>query len=203
MTKTKTISKTILNRIFKNNSIRNSFWKDIFEVGEYCYFTNGYQMFRCPRSVLDVSGTDIRVMDIRNYNDREKQSIETMVKIFNKALDSVSGLKSDCCYRINKTLLKSTIMEVKKKFKNVDHLGMVGKVAPISVWFEKTIVDAKYLSELIQINGEKIVDVYVDNSKPLIPIVIGNMTDDVVSILCPLRDGYEPKKIDVTAVLSA
>lgn len=81
------------------------------------------------------------------------------------------------------------------------NFGMVGKTALVSVMFKKTVVNAKYLSELIQLNKEKSLNVYVDDNEPLNPIVVGDESDNIISILCPLREGYKPGIIDVTTIL--
>ena len=104
------------------------------------------------------------------------------------------------CYRINKSALKNAITNKRKEIKNMN-FDRIGKTAPVSVMFKKTVVNAKYLSELIQLNKEKTVNVYVDDNEPLNPIVVGNESNNIISILCPLRTCFEQKKIDVADIL--
>lgn len=69
--------------------------------------------------------------------------------------------------------------------------------------FKKTVVNAKYLLELIQLNKEKTINVYVDDHEPLNPIVVGDESDNIISILCPLKGDCKQGRIDVTNILEA
>lgn len=159
-TKTKTLNKTIVCRILRGNY--KDFWKDVFVVDDYCYFTNGKQMVRCLSSLLDLSNTDIRKMDIRNYDDKGKQTIKDMIKIFDTAIENIKKAKyDDGCYIfdsrywINRPLFKATVSATRKKAKEMD-FGIAGKAAPISVLFRKTVVNAKYLLDLVELNKKKL-----------------------------------------------
>ena len=197
-TKTKTLSKTLVYKILKENY--SEFWKNIFIVGDFCYFTNGKQMVRCEPSLLDLSDTDIDLINIEGMSTKDKSTIMDMVEIFDNTLMEIRKVHiSANCYRINKSALKNAITNKRKEIKDMN-FGMVGKTALVSVMFKKTVVNAKYLSELIQLNKEKTVNVYVDDNEPLNPIVVGNESDNIISILCPLRNCFEQKKIDVTDV---
>lgn len=193
--KTKTLSKTLVCRILKENC--NDFWKNIFIVGDFCYFTNGKQMVRCDSSFLDLSGTDVDLINIEDMSTKDKSTIKDIVKIFDNTLKVHISAN---CYRINKSVLKNAITNKRKEIKDMN-FDKVRKTAPVSVMFKKTVVNAKYLSELIQLNKEKTVNVYVDDNEPLNPIVVGNESDNIISILCPLREGYKPGIIDVTTIL--
>lgn len=198
-TKTKTLSKTLICRILKENC--NDFWKNIFIVGDFCYFTNGKQMVRCDSSFLDLSGTDVDLINIEDMSEKDKNTIMNMVKIFDNTLTEIGKVHiSANCYRINKSALKNAITNKRKEIKDMN-FGMVGKTALVSVTFKKTVVNAKYLSELIQLNKEKSLNVYVDDNEPLNPIVVGDESDNIISILCPLREGYKPGIIDTTTIL--
>ena len=197
-TKTKTLNKTLICRILKEN--HTDFWKNIFIVGDFCYFTNGIQMVRCEPSLLDLSDTDIDLINIEGMSTKDKSAIKDIVKIFDNTLMEIKRVHiSANCYRINKSALKNAITNKRKEIKDMN-FGMVGKIAPVSVMFKKTVVNAKYLSELIQLNKEKTINVYVDDNEPLNPIVVGDESNNIISILCPLRTCFEQKKIDVTDV---
>lgn len=190
-----TLNKTLICRILKEN--HTDFWKNIFIVGDFCYFTNGKQMVRCEPSLLDLSDTDIGLINIEGMSTKDKSTIKDIVKIFDNTLKVNISAN---CYRINKSALKNAITNKRKEIKDMN-FGMVGKTALISVMFKKTVVNAKYLSELIQLNKEKTVNVYVDDNEPLNPIVVGDESDNIISILCPLRTCFEQKKIDVADIL--
>lgn len=196
-TKTKTLNKTLTCRILKEN--HTDFWKNIFIVGDFCYFTNGKQMVRCEPSLLDLSDTDIDLINIESMSTKDKSTIKDIVKIFDNTLKVHISAN---CYRINKSALKNAITNKRKEIKDMN-FDKVRKTAPVSVMFKKTVVNAKYLSELIQLNKEKTVNVYVDDNEPLNPIVVGDESDNIISILCPLRNCFEQKKIDVADILEA
>lgn len=197
-TKTKTLSKTLVCRILKENC--NDFWKNIFIAGDFCYFTNGYQMVRCEPSLLDLSDTDIDLINIEDMSSKDKSTIMDVVEIFDNALMKIRKVHiSANCYRINKLALKNAITNKRKE--NKENFGISGKTVLVSVMFKKTVANAKYLSELIQFNKEKTINVYVDDNEPLNPIVVGDESDNIISILYPLSAAYKQGIIDVTTIL--
>lgn len=124
--KTKTLSKTLVCRILKENY--NDFWKNIFIVGDFCYFTNGRQMVRCEPSLLDLQDTDIDLINIEDMNTKDKSTVMNMVKIFDNTLMEIRKVHiSANCYRVNKSALKNAITNKRKEIKDMN-FGMVGKL---------------------------------------------------------------------------
>lgn len=75
-------------------------------------------MVRCEPYLLDLSDTDIDLINIEDMSEKDKNTIMDMVKIFDNTLTEISKAHiSDNRYCINNSALKNVITNKRKENK--------------------------------------------------------------------------------------
>ena len=194
----KTISTKKINKLLSAyQSPKNpDYWQRVFiDNNGYCYVINGIQITRMSANLLDLNNPDLNYIFIDDMAENEKPG--GMIDFFNTTLKNLSSNGS--AYTVDRTNLKNQLAYIKKEYKKGYH-GIVSMQSPFSLKFgakneeSKALVNAQELIGLLYLHPDRDITCITD-SNPLKPIIIGNGTDNIVSILMPLRSADIEKMI--------
>lgn len=183
-TKTNKLSKTTVCKILKNNKM--DFWKNIFVVNNYVYFTDRIRMTRCSLLNLDLENTDIDLVYFEDLKPDKQNLVKDLIKVFDDVVSNVNASSSTNFkyYKVNKSDLKSKIKEVRNASKEITDDRY--KHVPITLKIGNTVVNTKYLIDLLSFIKGRTIQLFVNTDSKLSPILISDGKNDVLSILCPM-----------------
>ena len=202
----KRISENKIKSLLKShyNSGFKAFWNTVFVYDGNCYVTNGFQMTKFAAYLLDFESLEkIEYVYVEDLPAADENRVINMINQFEEIVKGVnySRINEFDRFWLNKKNYKITISNFKKEYDKIGYHGMIERSTPLTFKFGKreedykTVVNTKYLQDLLYLHKNAEIPVFIQKEQYLKPIIVGNYTDNIISILMPMRSGCITKQV--------